>query len=371
MYLDAKVTAIITAGGMGLRMGGDTPKQFLAIGGKSILERTVDVFDGCSLVDEILVTLPEDYLGAAESLSSCKLIKGGADRQESVFNALREIAGEGSDIVLVHDGVRPHVTEDIIERVTKAAYENGAALAGVPSTDTIRHKENGTLDRDDLFRVQTPQGFRLHIIKAAYEKAEEEGFRGTDDAGLVDRLGKKVEIVEGSERNIKITTRNDLPAQNRIGTGFDVHAFKEGRKLILCGVEVPSDKGLDGHSDADVATHALMDAILGAAALPDIGRLFPDSDDEFRGISSLILLERVMGKLREAGYMVSNVDITIICQAPKLAPYINEMRGKLAEAMGVETSCVGLKATTTERLGFTGRGEGIAAEAIALITDLR
>ena len=216
---------------------------------------------------------------------------------------------------------------------------------------------------------RTPQGFRFGLLREAYARAEADRFSGTDDAGLVERIGIRPVIAEGSPGNIKITTPEDLPMETRIGTGFDVHKLTENRKLILGGVEIPYEKGLLGHSDADVLLHALMDAMLGAAALGDIGRHFPDTDPAYEGASSMVLLEKVTEILADAGYRLANADVTVICQKPKLAPYIDEMRQNIAEAAGTDVSRISVKATTTERLGFTGRGEGIAAEAVCTITN--
>ena len=218
--------------------------------------------------------------------------------------------------------------------------------------------------------MQTPQGFRTELLKQAYCEAYKAGFYGTDEAGLVERFAAPVRMVRGEEANKKITTREDLPAVQkdvRIGHGYDVHRLTEERALILCGESIPHERGLLGHSDADVALHALMDAMLGAAALGDIGRIFPDSDDRYKGISSMKLLEKVCRLIDEKGFAVGNADITVIAQQPKLAPYIPRMRAHVARALGVEEDCVNVKATTTERLGFAGREEGIAAEAVCLL----
>ena len=215
--------------------------------------------------------------------------------------------------------------------------------------------------------MQTPQGFRFGLLKEAFEKAMAEGFYGTDDASLVERLGHAVAIVPGEYTNIKITTPEDLTMEMRIGTGYDVHKLVEERDLILGGVNIPYEKGLLGHSDADVLTHALMDALLGAAALGDIGKLFPDNDDSFKGISSIELLKRVKSALDDKGYSLGNADVTVICQKPKLAGYIDEMRKNIAQALDTDVDRISIKATTTEKLGFTGRGEGIAAEAVCIL----
>jgi 2-C-methyl-D-erythritol 4-phosphate cytidylyltransferase/2-C-methyl-D-erythritol 2,4-cyclodiphosphate synthase len=215
--------------------------------------------------------------------------------------------------------------------------------------------------------VQTPQGFDVALIREAYAAAEGEGFLGTDDGGLAERAGHPVTIVEGSYRNIKITTQEDLPMETRIGTGFDVHRLTEGRKLVLCGIEIPFEKGLLGHSDADVAVHALMDAMLGAAAMGDIGRHFPDTDDAYKGISSMILLQKVRELIEQEGFRLGNADITIMAQRPKLSPYIEKMRTNIAAVLGMDAGSINVKATTTEKLGFVGRQEGIAAEAVCTI----
>ena len=289
-----------------------------------------------------------------------------------MYNALRE-AGRldpGTAYVLVHDAARPFVTEDVVQEVIRGAFDRGAAVPCVAVKDSLRENEgerSRCVDRSRFFAVQTPQGFRKELLDEAYEKACKDGFSGTDDASLVERLGYNVEIVDGDYDNIKITTKEDLPMENRIGTGFDVHRLVEGRKLILGGVEIPYEKGLDGHSDADVLIHALMDALLGAAAMGDIGRHFPDTDDAYKGISSMKLLDRVNNILAENMYSIGNADITVIAQKPKLSPYIEKMRENVADVLGIGKDLINIKATTTEKLGFTGRGEGIAAEAVCSI----
>ena len=277
-------------------------------------------------------------------------------------------SGEREDtIVLIHDGVRPYVEMEHVIAVARAAVKSRAAVLAVPAKETVRHITEGTLDRSKLYNVQTPQGFRLGELLKAYKSAFEDGFYGTDDAGLMERMGIMPEIVLGSPENVKITTPGDLRQNMKIGTGFDVHSFSENRKLILGGVEIPYEKGLLGHSDADVLTHALMDALLGALALGDIGKHFPDTDDRYKGADSIKLLEHVTELVKSKGYSLGNCDITVICQRPKLAGYIDAMRMRLANAMGAPVDSVSIKATTTEKLGFTGRGEGIAAEAVCIL----
>ena len=275
--------------------------------------------------------------------------------------------------MLVHDGARPFVSHRVIRNVLEAAADSGAATACVPVKDSLRRLDDDGIsssgvDRSMYFSVQTPQGFRLETLKKAYQKAFAEGFYGTDDAVLAERAGYPVTLVDGEYGNIKITTREDMPMENRTGTGFDVHAFAPGRKLILGGVEIPYDRGLDGHSDADVLVHALMDALLGAAAMGDIGRHFPDTDQQYKGISSMVLLRQVGEKLAEAGYSIVNADVTVMAQAPKISPYVDEMRSNIAGTLNVDKSRINIKGTTTERLGFVGRKEGIAAEAVCSIS---
>ncbi|MGN0681517.1 MAG: 2-C-methyl-D-erythritol 4-phosphate cytidylyltransferase [Candidatus Fimisoma sp.] len=375
MYKGRKVTAVVTAAGSGRRMGTPLPKQFLKIGGKTVLEKAVEPFEASEHVDEIIVVGSSEFLelctGLCRQFSKfSRAVAGGKERQDSVRNALNLVE---DGYVLIHDGARPYVDMETIMRVLEAAAGTGAAVAAVPVKDTVRQTRGGdntdsiTLPRDRLYSVQTPQGFDVALIREAYAAAEAEGFLGTDDGGLAERAGHPVTIVEGSYRNIKITTQEDLPMETRIGTGFDVHRLTEGRKLILCGTEIPFEKGLLGHSDADVAVHALMDAMLGAAAMGDIGRHFPDTDDAYKGISSMILLQKVRELIEQEGFRLGNADITIMAQRPKLSPYIEKMRTNIAAVLGMDAGSINVKATTTEKLGFVGRQEGIAAEAICTI----
>ena len=379
---------IIGAAGEGKRFGAQLPKQFLKINNKTILQMSIGPFNENELVDQIIVVCHRDFIAQTQNICNefekvSKVICGGKERQDSISRGLEELDHcNGESLVLIHDGARPFVSREIIERVIDKASSNGAAVPCVPVKDTIRiiDRENKdisrTLDRNSLVAVQTPQGFNLSLIRKAYENAFENDFLGTDDASLVELLGERVYMVMGDYKNLKITTKEDLPkgvTHNdsmpglRIGTGYDVHRLVEGRKLVLCGVEVPYQLGLLGHSDADVATHALMDAVLGAASLGDIGKLFPDSDQSFKGISSMILLRKVMDEIKSKGFRIGNADITIVAQKPKLAPYIEEMRDTLAKEMEIPKDLVSVKATTTEKLGFAGRGEGIEAQAVCSI----
>lgn len=374
MYRDNRVIAIIVAAGRGKRLGSSLPKQFLKVRGRTILEMSVEAFEQNKYVDEIFVAANADYCELTEKLCRGfsklkKIVAGGAERQDSVRAALDCLRGENG-IVLVHDAARPFVSEAVINAVIEGTADFGAAIPTVPAKDTIRQVDgtgSRTLQRETLARVQTPQGFRISLLKHAFEKAQAEGFLGTDDASLVERMGINISMVQGENANRKITTREDLETEMRIGTGYDVHRLVEGRPLVLCGEQIPYEKGLLGHSDADVALHALMDAMLGAAGLGDIGKHFPDTDERYRGISSMKLLQKTAELLREAGYFLGNADITIIAQRPKIAGYIPKMRANIAEIMNCDENKINIKGTTTEKLGFVGREEGIASEALCIL----
>ena len=384
MYNEMKTAVIIAAAGMGRRLGGPIPKQFMDIGGQPVIAKTLKVFEAMDEIDHIFIVTNEDYMEHCENITKeygitklSAIVCGGAERQDSVYNALKAVSGfdggrgdRGIEYVLIHDGARPFVTPDVVLNVLEGIVQSGAAVACVPMKDSLRRASAAgscAVDRSEYFAVQTPQGFRTSALLHAYEKAYEEGYYGTDDASLAERAGLDVAIVKGDYANIKITTREDLPMEYRVGTGFDVHKFEEGRKLILGGVDIPYEKGLAGHSDADVLVHALLDALLGAAAMGDIGRHFPDTDQKYKGISSLKLLEHVGSLLSDEGYSIGNVDVTVIAQAPKIAPHIEAMRDNIAETLKLEKSRINIKGTTTEKLGFTGRKEGIAAEAVCAL----
>lgn len=374
MYRDNRVIAIIVAAGRGKRLGSSLPKQFLKVRGRTILEMSVGAFEQNKYVDEIFVAANADYCELTEKLCRGfsklkKIVAGGAERQDSVRAALDCLRGENG-IVLVHDAARPFVSEAVINAVIEGTADFDAAIPTVPAKDTIRQVDgtgSRTLQRETLACVQTPQGFRISLLKHAFEKAQAEGFLGTDDASLVERMGINISMVQGEDANRKITTREDLETEMRIGTGYDVHRLVEGRPLVLCGEQIPYEKGLLGHSDADVALHALMDAMLGAAGLGDIGKHFPDTDERYRGISSMKLLQKTVELLREAGYFLGNADITIIAQRPKIAGYIPKMRANIAEIMNCDENKINIKGTTTEKLGFVGREEGIASEAVCIL----
>ncbi|MEA4987501.1 MAG: 2-C-methyl-D-erythritol 4-phosphate cytidylyltransferase [Anaerovorax sp.] len=401
MYQDKKIAVIIAAAGSGTRMGSGISKQFREISGLPVLVRAVGAFSEHPFIDEIYIVTKEEHREFVLSnivkkygLQKVKaVIVGGEQRQDSVYNGINALS-QNVDFILVHDGARPFVSSDVITQTIEALLEHKAVAAAVPVKDTIKTCEEGiftgTPNRDLLFGVQTPQGFHFSVLKNALEKAELDRFYGTDDAVLVERIGQKVYLVEGDYNNIKITTEEDLifgqaiaervnkegealleeiNNQNkfRVGTGYDVHRLVEGRKLILGGVEIPYEKGLLGHSDADVLLHAIMDALLGAAALGDIGRHFPDNDPEYYGISSLKLLKKVDEAIREKGFSIGNIDATVIAQKPKIASFLQEMRQKIALTLQIELDCINIKGTTTEQLGFCGRGEGIASQASVIL----
>ena len=371
------VYALILCGGSGTRMGGAGNKTLLPVGGMPAIVRSVRAFEG--LTDgAVLVTrageeaLFSDTL-AAYGLAVSAIVPGGADRQASALCGLRALPAD-ADIVLIHDGARPFVRRETIAAVIDSVKAHGSGVAAVSARDTIKRADSSGLvietpDRATLYQVQTPQGFRVSELLAAHARAQD---RYTDDAALMEAAGFPVHLTPGSYDNIKLTSPEDLTMGEgmllpRIGQGYDAHRLVEGRALWLGGVLVPYEKGLLGHSDADVALHALMDALLGAAALGDIGKLFPDSDEKYRGISSLLLLSETGRALAERGFSIGNCDVTIVAQAPRLAPFIPQMRQTIAQTLGIPAERVSVKATTTERMGFEGSGEGISAQAAALI----
>lgn len=375
MYKNKKIAVIIAAGGSGTRLGYSKPKQFINIGQTPMLVKTTEVFCKSSLIDGICIVTNKEWLNTTKKLFEDKkfekvigIISGGKERQDSVAAGLRSLAVTipDYDYVLIHDGARPYITEKVIENTLEKTITVGAAVAAVPVKDTIR-QGGMTLERKEMYAVQTPQGFKRDIIEKAYIKAFSDGYYGTDDGILAERMGVAVAIAEGDYRNIKITTKEDLPMERRIGIGYDVHRLVPNRELILGGVNIPFEKGLLGHSDADVLIHAIMDSILGAAALGDIGRHFPDTDEKYKGISSIELLKQVGNILDHNGFKIGNIDAVVMAQKPKIAPYVETMRKNIANALRIDVTKISIKGTTTEKLGFVGREEGIAAEAVCMI----
>ena len=388
--LEKKVSAVLVAAGSSTRMGFD--KLSFDLGGETVLHRSIRAFAQCPLVDEIILVAGSNRAFAQQQAADCAkpvcVVAGGATRAESAKNGV--LAASGA-LVAVHDAARPFVSQQVITAALEAADRCGAAAPAVPVKDTIKAAVRGsgktvpescfvhaTPDRSTLYAVQTPQCFDRAAYLAALEELDAEKARlVTDDCSLFELTGRPVQLTEGDYANLKITTREDLPRPEqkeehkmRIGHGYDVHRLVEGRKLILGGVEVPFEKGLLGHSDADVLAHAVMDAVLGAAALGDIGQHFPDNDPVYSGADSLKLARRVAEILKEHGFRIENIDATLLCQRPKLAPHIPAMRRNLADAFGLPVDAVSVKATTEEHLGFTGEGLGIAAHAVALIETL-
>ena len=412
------VTAIIAAGGRGQRFGGAEPKQVLSIGGRPILQRSVEAFASHPSVNAIVVALPQAladdppaYLRSAEAVAlrelcgkPLRIVAGGARRQDSVANAFAA-AGAGSDIIVIHDAARPFASADLIARTIAAAAESGAAVAAVQSRDTVKRTQSPavsgfsrtvieTIARDTIYLAQTPQAFQRDVLRRALELGASDGIDATDEAALVELAGLPVRLVDGEASNIKITTPEDmamaeaiarsaeslaLPGEKerepfrrairtgRAGTGYDLHRLVAGRPLILGGVTIPSDRGALGHSDADVVCHAVTDAILGAAALGDIGRHFPDTDPRWKDANSIELLRRVAALVAEQGLVVGNVDVTVILETPKIRDYVDAMRAAVAAAIGIDADRVSIKGKTNEGVDAVGRGEAIAAHAIAMV----
>jgi len=372
-----KISAILVAGGTGSRFGGATPKQVLHIAGKPVMRHAADAI--APYVDLLQPVGDAAIIGPAlDGLPHLPIVPGGAERQDSVRAGLEALAPHAPDIVLVHDAARPIIPTGTIEALLAALQTHAGAIPAVPVSDTLKRGHNGiiaeTVSRQHLFRAQTPQAFkfaellRLHRI-AAFGAA-------TDDAALLEQAGLSVALVSGAEQNIKLTYAEDLSrVQNilggqlipRIGTGFDVHAMETGRPMIICGITIPFEKGLAGHSDADVGIHALCDAIYGALAEGDIGRHFPPSEATWKDADSAKFLRHAAARIAARGGILSNADITLICEQPKITPHAPAMRARLAELLNVPIELISVKATTSERLGFTGRGEGIAAQASVIV----
>ncbi|MBI5070299.1 MAG: 2-C-methyl-D-erythritol 4-phosphate cytidylyltransferase [Deltaproteobacteria bacterium] len=378
MIAGERVGAILAAGGSGQRAG--LAKQWLVLGGESVLRRSARALAGCDAVDELVAVVPPgEEARAREELAGLEkpaaAVAGGAARADSVKNGLAALPGCG--LVLVHDAARPFASPALAGAVLAAAARDGAALAALQATDTVKRAEGGraaeTLDRRAIWLAQTPQGFRAAVLRRAFEAAGATAAEATDECQLVEKLGLPVALVPGETANIKITSPEDverararLEAPVAMGVGYDVHPFAPGRRLVLGGAEFEGD-GLLGHSDADICAHAIGDAILGAAGLGDLGRHFPDTDPQWKGVSSLLLLREIAARAAARGWRVGNCDVTLAARRPKIAPRAEEMRARLAEALGVLPAQVNVKATTGEGLGFVGRGEGIAAHAVALL----
>ncbi|MGD9616250.1 MAG: bifunctional 2-C-methyl-D-erythritol 4-phosphate cytidylyltransferase/2-C-methyl-D-erythritol 2,4-cyclodiphosphate synthase [Alphaproteobacteria bacterium] len=377
------VFALVVAAGRGTRFGGDVPKQYLTLGGRTVLRHAVTAFTRHERVDGVQVVIRDEdraiFDAATIGLPLLPPVPGGAERQDSVRLGLEALIPHNPARVLIHDGARPFPDAGLIDQVLDALDRAPAAIPALPLGDTIKRVEDGvireTIDRSRLWRAQTPQGFHFRSILAAHRAAA--GLVLTDDAAIAEAAGISPIIVAGSEENLKVTMASDLAAAERllaarlgdirVGQGFDVHGFALGDHVMICGVEIPHEQGLAGHSDADVGLHALTDALLGAIGAGDVGMHFPPSDPRWRGAASHRFLRHAADLVRARGGGIAAVDVTVICEHPKIGPHRTRMIERVADILEIPADRVSVKATTTERLGFTGRGEGIAAQAIATV----
>jgi 2-C-methyl-D-erythritol 4-phosphate cytidylyltransferase/2-C-methyl-D-erythritol 2,4-cyclodiphosphate synthase len=388
------VSVIIAAAGSGRRLGSAVPKQMLDIGGGTMLEHSLRAFHGHHLISEIVVVLPKDRTalgfetGGVEGTPgpAVHAVAGGDRRQDSVAAAFDRVSAH-ADVVLIHDAARPFVSAGLIERTIDAAMTHGAAIAALQSRDTVKRvaRQSGdtvivdTIPRETVYLAQTPQGFRREVLAAAIAVGRS-GVEATDEAALAERAGYQVHVVDGDPRNLKITTEEDFEAArlrtsrgatDRAGTGYDLHRLVEGRPLVIGGVTILFERGALGHSDADVVCHAVTDAILGAAGMGDIGRHFPDTDPAWKDAPSIDLLRQVATLVAGQGYEVGNLDVTVILERPKITDAVDAMRARVAEAVGIDASRVSIKGKTNEGVDAVGRGEAIAAHAVALLRSRR
>ncbi len=389
-----RVVAIIAAGGRGARLGRAVPKQLVEIGGRSILQRSIDAFEAGGRVGEIIVAAPREWVADAPKYARggrtpLRLVAGGDRRQDSVANAFDTVSRE-TDVVVVHDAARPFVSDRLIARTIDAASTTGAAIAALAASDTVKQAAGpadqrvvtGTLDRDAIFLAQTPQAFTYRVLEDAIALGRA-GRVATDEAELAEAAGHSVRLVEGDPTNIKVTTPQDLayarrlvegdssPTLLRVGVGYDLHTLVKGRPLMLGGVMIPYEMGLAGHSDADAVYHAITDAVLGAIGAGDIGLHFPDTDDRWKDSASALFLRHAGTLVREAGYEVQNVDAVIVAEQPKLSPHVEDMRRHIAETLGISPNAVGIKGKTNEGVDATGQGRAIAVHAVALVRGIR
>lgn len=383
---------IVVAAGSGKRFGSEVPKQYLVLNGASVIRHCVQTFNDHPDIDIVQPVIRmsdlDDLTAALNGLEYAPAVEGGEERQDSVRNGLAALIDMKPDRVLIHDGARPLVDFAMLDRLLAALETSSAVIPVIPVVDTLKRTDSSgtiidTVNRENLWRAQTPQGFLYVDLSLAHVEAV--GRALTDDAAVMEAAGHSVRIVQGDENNIKVTSPEDLarleaimsPSEKsvtksaklpfRVGSGYDVHRTEPGTEIILGGVTIPSDVSLMGHSDADVALHAITDAILGAIAMGDIGSHFPPSDERWRGASSDQFLGHACGLMSDAGYALGNIDLTIICERPKVGPHRDTIRRRIAEIARIDVDAVSVKATTTEKLGFTGRGEGIAAEALVLV----
>lgn len=385
------VVAIIAGGGHGSRLRSRTPKQFLEVGGTSMLRRSLQAFESHQRINEVIAVLPAEFVQDYQRIlpsnaKPVRVVPGGPRRQDSVANGFARVPAH-SDLVVVHDAARPFVSGAVIDRTLDAAWETGAAIAALPARDTVKLADasgthvvvDATLPRETIYLAQTPQAFRREVLRDAIALGRQRD-DATDEAMLAERAGHPVRLVDGDAANIKITTEADLTLARglsadagrgvvtRVGIGYDLHQLVEGRPLILGGVRIPHERGLLGHSDADAVCHAVVDAVLGAAAAGDIGRHFPDTDDRWKGVSSLDLLARARTIINDRGFFVRNIDVVVLAEQPKLGAYLEDMRAHVARAAGVERGRVSIKGKTNEGVDAIGRGEAIGVQAVATVT---
>ena len=387
---------MIAAGGQGTRVGGDAPKQLQDLGGETLLSMAIKPFDECRRVDEIVIVLPETVTERESAVriqidTPLRLVSGGSRRQDSVALGVDNVCKD-ADVVLVHDAARPFCTVSLIEKVIDATIEAGAVVPAIQAIDTVKKADvidtkgvrfvEATLPRDQIYLAQTPQGFALDVLKNAVELGRS-GVKATDEAVLVERNGHAVRLVEGDMGNFKVTTSDDLQRardrirsdlfgdvpRTRVGLGYDSHRMVAGRRLVLGGIEIPHKCGLDGHSDADAVCHAVTDAVLGAVAAGDIGQHFPDTDPQWRDVSSIELLRKAVDVVSGLGFCVGNVDVVVIAEQPRIGPHVQAMADRLSRTLGVATDLVSIKGKTAEGMDSVGRGEAIVVHAVATVVQ--
>ena len=391
-----RVSAVIAAGGQGTRVGGDVPKQLQTLGGKTLLSLSVKPFDKCRRVNEIVIVLPEAFKETESTMgiqseTPLRLVSGGSSRQDSVALGLDNVQKD-TDVVLIHDAARPFCTVLLIEQVIDATIEAGAVVPAIQVIDTVKQADSTdttgsrfvktTLPREQIYLAQTPQGFALNVLRDAL-KLGRSGVTATDEAGLVEQNGHAVRLVEGDVENFKVTTSDDLQRardrinselfgdgqHTRVGFGYDSHRMVSGRRLVLGGVEIPYKSGLDGHSDADAVCHAVTDAVLGAVAAGDIGQHFPDTDPQWKDVSSIELLSKAVDVVSGRGFCVGNVDIVVIAEQPRIGPHVQAMTERLSGTLGVSPGSVSVKGKTAEGMDSVGRGEAIVVHAVATVVQ--
>lgn len=382
--MSKKVSVIILCAGVSKRFKNNVPKQLYKINQKSLLQINLEIFTKNNSINDIVVVSSKKYLKKTNEISnkfSSKIVIGGKTRQQSVYNGLKALKKRSPNFVLIHDCARPFVTQNLIDELIKNTTTKNASIPAIKIVDSVKkitEEKSKVIDRENLFSIQTPQCFPFEIIYNAHKNTKSISF--TDDSSLVEKLNFPVKIVEGSRKNIKITSNRDIPFAkmiynslqtgnfvNKVGLGFDVHKFEKGDKVTLCGIDIPFDKKLIGHSDADVCFHSIVDAILGSLSLGDIGDHFPPNEKKWKNANSKIFMDFAKIKLAENNAEIQNLDLTIICEQPKIGKYKQQMREQVSSILDLSVDLVNVKATTSEKLGFTGREEGIAAQSIVLI----